>query len=246
MKIEDKMIIQPEKDPLGQAIHNYSFLNDNTPVTVYSQVVEDEELPPDYFFRSYKEMPLLERIAIKKCTGKILDVGAGAGCHSIYLQKQKKDVTALEQSQLCCEVMSKIGIEKVINTDVLSFTGETFDTILLLMNGIGIAGTITGLSVLLKHLKTLLNPGGSIILDSSDLIYLYEDEDGSVVFDINAANYYGEIDYKLEYKNITGEPYSWLFVDSVILSEVAELNGFNTKIIEYGPHFDYLAELSFK
>ncbi len=240
------MIIQPDKDPLGQAIYNYSFSNDNTPVTVYSQVVEDEELPPDYFFRSHKEMPLLERMALKKCSGKILDIGAGAGCHSIYLQKLKKDVTALEHSKLCCEVMTKIGIEKVINSDILSFKEGSFDTILLLMNGIGIAGTISGLSILLKHLKSLLNPGGSIILDSSDLIYLYEDEDGSVVFDINAANYYGEIDYKLKYKDITGEPYSWLFVDSVILSEVAELNGFNTKIVEYGPHFDYLAELTFQ
>ena len=240
------MIIEPESDPIGQAIYNYSFFNDNTPITVYSQIVEDEELPPDYFFRSYKEMPLLERLALKRCRGKILDVGAGAGCHSIYLQEKGKDITALEISSLSCEVLKKRGIKKVINSDIHSYSDERFDTILLLMNGVGIAGGLEGLHSLLLQLKKILNPGGIILLDSSDLIYLYQEENGSILFDINANNYYGVIDYQLKYKNVTGETFSWLFADNVILFEIAQQTGYIPKLIEYGPHYDYLAELTVK
>lgn len=240
------MITNPELDPLGLSISNYYYKKDNTPVNVYSQVVEDEELPPEYFFRSHASMPKLERIALKKCKGKILDVGAGAGCHSLYLQKNKLDVTALETSTLCCDVMSKQKIRKVINSDILSFKNEKFDTILLMMNGIGIAGTLSGLNTLLRHLKTLLNNSGQIILDSSDLIYLFEQEDGTFMIDINASQYYGEVDYLLKYKKVTGKPFSWLFADHVILTDIAEQNGLKTTIVEYGPHYDYLAQLTIK
>jgi hypothetical protein len=238
------MISEPESDPIGQAIFNFHFNKDNTPITVYSQVVEDEELPPDYFFRSYREMPLLERLALKKCTGKTLDIGAGAGCHSLWLQSKKIDVTALEISSLCCKVMENRGIRNIINDSAYRFTQSKYDTILLLMNGIGIARSLDGLLTLLSNLKTKLNPKGKILLDSSDLIYLYEQEDGSFLLDVNAITYYGEIDYQLTYKTIKGEPFSWLFVDHVTLSELAETIGFKTKVIEYGPHYDYLAELT--
>ena len=238
------MIIKPATDPIGQAISNYFYRNDNSPITVSSKMVEEEQMPPDYFFRQYSEMPMLERLALKLANGKILDVGAGAGCHSLYLQNSKKNVTALEVSELCCKVMADRGINQVINSDILTFSATKFDTILLLMNGIGIAGDVKGLGELLVHLKFLLRPNGKIILDSSDLIYLFEQEDGTFQVDINADWYYGEIEYLLTYKKIIGKPFSWLFADHVILSEIAEQCGYKAKVLEYGPHYDYLAELT--
>lgn len=240
------MIIEKESDPIGNALLNYIRKKDNSTITVTSTVVEDEQLPPEYFFRKYDEMPLLEKMALKNCTGKILDIGAGAGCHSLYLQEKEHSVTALEVSTLCCDVMHERGIKKVVNSDILSFKMDTFDTLLLLMNGIGIAGTVSGLEKLLIHLKSLLNPGGKIILDSSDLMYLFQDEDGSILFDINSKHYYGEIEYQLKYRNIKGAAFSWLFADSVLLNEIAEKTGFKVRILEYGPHYDYLAELTIR
>lgn len=239
------MIIEPAFDPIGHAITNFLHHQDNSPITVSSVVVEDEQLPPDYFFRKHNEMPLLERIALKHVKGNILDVGAGAGCHAMYLQEKHHHVTAIEVSKMCCNILRERGIQRVENTDILSYSKNQFDTILLLMNGIGISGTIDGLGKLLLHLKTLLKHDGKILLDSSDLMYLFEQEDGSILFDINASSYYGEIEYLLTYKKIIGQPFSWLFADHVILSEIAEQCGFKTKILEYGPHYDYLAELTF-
>lgn len=242
-KFLNKMILNPNSDPLGQAIYNYLFWGDNTPVLVASNAVEDEELPPEYFFRNYNDMPMLERVALKKCKGNILDVGAGAGCHSLYLQNAGFNVTSLEKSELCCEVLKKRGINNVVNSDIYSFSNQKFDTILLLMNGIGISGNIQGMTTLLTHLKSLLAENGSIILDSSDLIYLFKEEDDSIYIDINAETYYGEIDYQIKYKDITGDSFSWLFADSVLLDETANEVGLKTEILEYGPHYDYLAKL---
>jgi SAM-dependent methyltransferase len=234
------------KDPIGEAVFSYFFFKDNTPIVVKSSMIEDEELFPDYFFRNYPNMSLLEKVALKNCKGNILDVGACAGAHSLYLQKKGFDVTAVEISPKCCEVMKARGITNVAQSDINLFDQGKFDTILLLMNGVGIAGTAEGLNKLLLHLKTLLKENGKILLDSSDLVYLYEQEDGSICFDLNADQYYGEIDYQLYYPNCTGEPFSWLFADQVLLSDIAELAGFSTSIIEYGPHYDYLAELKLK
>lgn len=245
-KFLNRMNLNPKSDPLGQAIYNYLFKSDNTPVLVSSNVVEDEELPPEYFFREYNDMPMLEKVALKKCKGNILDVGAGAGCHSLYLQNAGFNVTSLEISELCCEVLKKRGLKNVINSDIYSFSDQKYDTILLLMNGIGISGNIQGMTTLLSHLKSLLSENGSIILDSSDLIYLYKDEDESIYIDINAANYYGEIDYQIKYKDISGDSFSWLFADSVLLDETAAEIGLKSEILEYGPHYDYLAKLFIK
>lgn len=237
------MIIPPDKDPIGHAVFNYHRYQDNTPMIVHSEVIENEELPPDYFFRKHSEMPRLERIALKHARGQVLDVGAGAGCHALYLQEKNHQVTVLEPSTLCCEVMLDRGIKRVKNTDILSFNMGKYDTILLLMNGVGIAGSISGLKKMLLHLKTLMHSSSKILLDSSDLIYLYEQEDGSHWVNLNADHYYGEISYQLNYKEFDGEPFSWLFADPVLLSDVAEEAGLSMKILEYGPHYDYLAEL---
>jgi hypothetical protein len=112
------------------------------------------------------------------------------------------------------------------------------------MNGTGIAGTLGGLEVLLHHLKTLLNPGGQILIDSSDLIYLYEQEDGSAVIDLNAENYYGELSFQTEYENWISQPFPWLYVDLNNLENAVEKNQLKLNKVIKGQHFDYLAQIT--
>ena len=179
------------------------------------------------------------------CSGTILDVGACAGPHSRYLQQKGFEVTALETSALCCEVLKDRNITKIVQQDIFKFNGQTFDTILLLMNGTGIAGSLSGLEVLLHHLKTLLNPGGQILIDSSDLIYLFEEEDGSALIDISAGKYYGELTFQTEYKNWVSHSFSWLYVDLNNLENAIEKNQLKLKKVFRGQHYDYLAQITF-
>ena len=233
----------PSVDPLGQAINDYFTLKIDHPLIVHSEDFDDDTMKPSYFFRSYKNMPPLEKKALKQCRGKVLDVGACAGSHALWLQENGFDVTALEWSEKCCLTMQQRGIKKVVQSDIFEYNQDTFDTILLLMNGTGIAGTLARLSDLFVHLKKLLRQGGQILIDSSDLIYLYEDEEGTATLNINAEKYYGEMQYQFEYKEIKGQPFPWLYVDIESMQQIASDSQLEIRQLIKGRHYDYLVQI---
>ena len=88
----------------------------------------------------------------------------------------------------------------------------------------------------------MLKPGGQILMDSSDLLYLYQEEDGSVSLDLS-ENYYGEVEYQVEYKGVKGEPFKWVFVDFSNLSYFADQAGFRIELLFEDENFNYLARL---
>ncbi len=230
------------KDPFEKAFFDYLNGKEKTEITVHCNKGDDEVIPVSYFFREYEMMPELEKKAIDLCSGKILDIGAGSGVHSLYLQSKGMDVTALDISPGFVEVMKKRRLIKVINSDIFDFSEGKFDTMLMLMNGIGFTKTFEGLSVFLERAKNLLNPGGQLILDSSDLLYLYEDEDGTYSINLN-DRYYGEVEYIIEYDGVTGKAFRWLYIDFDNLSMIAEQAGFNCELIFEDDHYNYLARL---
>ena len=113
----------------------------------------------------------------------------------------------------------------------------------MLMNGTGIIGTLENMPSFFARMKELLNPGGSILIDSSDLRYLFEEEDGSLMIDL-ADDYYGLLDYQMQYGDVLGEPFDWLYVDFDTLAFYAEENGFEIELVAEGEHYDYLARLT--
>ena len=232
-------------DPIGRAVYDYHFNSINQPVIVHSDDFDDDQIDTSYLFRTYKLMPALEKKAMSFCKGRILDVGACAGAHSVYLQDKGFDVVSIETSELCCEVLKSRKVQQVICQDIFKFSGQKFDTILLLMNGTGIAGSLDGLDVLLYHLKTLLNPDGQILIDSSDLIFLYEEEDGSALIDIAADKYYGELIFQTEYQSWISQPFPWLYVDVNNLENAVQKNRLKINKIIEGQHYDYLAQITF-
>lgn len=189
-------------------------------------------------------MPALEKKALSLCRGSVLDVGACAGAHSVYLQEKGFDVTALELSPLCCEVLRNRNIKQVVRENIFNYRQRQFDTILLLMNGTGIGGTLKGLEILFHHLRTLLKPEGQILIDSSDLIYLFQEEDGSAIIDLSAENYYGELVFSTEYKGWKSKSFPWLYIDLNNLQYIAEKNFLTVSNVFNGQHYDYLVRLT--
>jgi SAM-dependent methyltransferase len=232
-------------DPIGRAVFDYHFNSINTPIIVHSDDFDDDTIETSYLFRTHKQMPDIEKKALSLCRGTILDVGAGAGAHSVYLHEKGFEVTSIETSALCCEVLRDKNLPNVIPEDIFKFKMYKFDTILLLMNGTGIAGSLSGLDILLHHLKTLLNPEGQILIDSSDLIYLFEQEDGSALIDISSDKYYGELTFQTEYKEWISQPFSWLYVDVSNLKNAIEKNHLKLDKVYKGQHYDYLARITF-
>lgn len=229
-----------KNDPLGEALMNYYLTGKEAVIHVHSEEVESYDIPVSLLFRDYQTMPLIEQQAIHVCRGRILDIGAGAGCHALYLQQQGADVEALDISPKACDVMKQMGVRTVHTEDIFGFNPETrFETLLMLMNGIGLCGTLNNFRKLLKHFKKLLNTNGQIIFDTSDIIYLYEHEP----FNLNTGKYYGEITYQMVFEDVRSAWFEWLYIDAGTLQDLAGEEGYSCEILYEGEHYDYLVRL---
>lgn len=230
------------KDIFGEAIKAYYQTGKEQLIKVHSDNFEDDEILVSYLFRSFEEMPEIEQKALQLCRGDILDVGCGAGSHSLYLQNKGCKVKAIDTAVGAIEICGKRG---VLNAQLEDFYRhkESYDTILLLMNGSGIIGELKNFSAFFSHLKTILNPNGQVFIDSSDLIYLFENENGEFWVDASKG-YYGEMKYQVSFNRDTSEVFNWLYVDYNTLQRAAHFSGFNCELIIEGEHYDYLARLS--
>lgn len=215
--------------PLGLALRDYYESGENNLIRVYTVDGEITPYPADLFFRDYEDFSIMDEMGCLLAQGRVLDAGAGAGCISIFLQEELSlDVTAIDISEHCVEIMRKIGLKDAREGDIFSMKGEQYDTILLLMNGIGFVGNLEGLDRFFAHVKTLLAPGGQVLFDSSDLKYA---DIGDADLRGGPGNYFGEVQYSLEYKNIKGKPYQWLYIDPETLRSYAEAHDFNMEIV---------------
>jgi SAM-dependent methyltransferase len=230
------------KDLFGKALLDYQNGNYTEDIITSTSISVEDTLPLPYLFRRFSEMPKLEQKALQLAKGKILDVGCGSGSHSLFLQNKGFDVKAIDVSEGAIVVAKQRGVIQAEVLDLLNET-ETFDTIILLMNGTGIFQDMSQVSTYLKHLKSLLKPNGQILIDSSDIKYMYEDEDGGIWFDAN-NDYYGELDYFLSYKGEQEQPMKWLYLDFNTLLPLCTSVGLNCEFVMEGEHFDYLARLS--
>ena len=234
-------ILSADKDPMGAAILDFQKQGKAARLRVLSSMFEEDEMPVTHLFRSVPEMPVLEQKALQLAKGRVLDIGAGSGCHTLALQEKGFTVKAIDISPLSCEAMKLRGVKDAECINLFDdHLGTGFDTILLLMNGTGIAGKIEHLPALFQRLKALLNPSGQILIDSSDLKYIYENEDGSFDINLNGA-YYGEVDYQMIYKDVKGDSFDWLYVDFPLLKSIAETYGLHGELVAEGEHYDYLA-----
>ena len=239
-------LIPSHKDPMGAAIAEYFRTGRAGTLRVFSSQFDEDEIPVEQLFRTFGEMPPLEQQALALASGKILDVGAGSGCHALALQAMGKEVTAIDISELSVEVMQQRGVSDARAVDLYDeHFSEQYDTILLLMNGSGIIGNIEVMERFFLRMKQLLKPEGHIYMDSSDLKYLFEEEDGSYLIDI-ADDYYGVVDFRMQYKQVKGDTFDWLYIDFDTLAYYAEQYGFSAELVSQGEHYDYLAVLKMK
>lgn len=230
------------KDLFGKAILDFQTNNSPKDIITETNISEADKMSVAYLFRDYNEMPKLEQKALQLAKGKILDVGCGAGSHSLYLQEKGFEVTSIDISENAIKACQLRGLKNAKTQNILELDSDLhqndkFDTILLLMNGTGIFQTISESSKYFQKLKNLLNPNGQILIDSSDIIYMFDEDE------VPTDNYYGELTFTISYKNETENPFPWLYLDYTLLEKLAAENGLQCELIENGEHYDYLARL---
>lgn len=233
------------KDLFGKAILDYQTNNNPENLTTETSISEEDEMSVAYLFRNYSEMPKIEQKALQLAKGEVLDVGCGAGSHSLSLQNERNlNVTSIDISENAIHACRLRGLKNAKTQDVMTLDNEKFDTIICLMNGTGIFGTLEAIPKYLQKLKSLLHPGGQILIDSSDIIYMFdEDEDGGKWIP-SENEYYGETTFRITYKGEKEKPFKWLFLDYNTLQNAAFDNELQCELILEGDHYDYLARLS--
>jgi SAM-dependent methyltransferase len=225
-------------DVFGEALKD-EFINDGADILwLHNSYDEPEQMPVDIFFREEEDMSDLEYKALEMCEGRVLDIGAGAGSHALELQKKGLEVTALDNSPTAVAIMRQRGVKQVVEADLENYQPEPFDTILLLMNGIGITGSLEGLKVFLERAKSMIRPDGQLIFDSSDIAYLYQSLPKPL------HKYYGEVAYQYEYKAKKGKWFNWLYIDEHTLTSLAKECGWNCEIVLDDGQDQYLAQLT--
>lgn len=223
-------------DVFGKALTEIYNTGEADTLWLHNSYGEPEEMPLEFFFRDDEDMPVLELQALHLCTGKVLDIGAGVGSHALLLQAFNIDVTAIDISVDAVAIMKDRGVKKALLQDVFTYN-EKFDTILMLMNGIGLAGTLSGFKDFLIKLKDLLNPGGQVLFDTSDIAYLYES------LPKPSDQYYGEVAYQYEYKGEKGAWFNWVYVDEKTIKTIAKETGWNCETIFDDGEDQYLIKL---
>lgn len=228
------------QDIIGTALLDYYNGNYSEDILTETNISEEDELPLSYLFRSYGDMPKIEQKALDLARGRVLDIGCGAGIHALYLQDKGLDVKAIDTSAGAIEVCTLQGIKEAENINVLTLKEEKFDTLLLLMNGTGIFRNLEEMPTYLRHLKSLLRPDGQILIDSSDLKYMY-DSDEEIE---NIDGYYGELEFVMRYKGMESLPFDWLYLDEHIFEAICDDHGLNFEVVSRGDNFDYLAKIT--
>jgi 2-polyprenyl-3-methyl-5-hydroxy-6-metoxy-1,4-benzoquinol methylase len=232
-------------DPFGLALKDYWHGNSSAKVIFH----RDDGLIHDYFvnhcFRKPEDFSELEKKALKLCSGKILDVGAGVGPHSLYLQSMGLDICALDISAVACEIMKKRGVKNVLCTDISNLHKGIFDTILLMGRAVGLVGDLEGMKKFLKHCKNLLSLKGKVILDSLD-VRVTTNPDHLAYQNRNKkmGRYLGIVGLKMEYKGQYGQEFKLLHIDPDTLKNIAEGLDLKFKILHHTEEGDYLAQIS--
>jgi len=229
--------------PLAKALVAYDGGDQGATLRVHSDLGEPELMAVSIFFRSPEELRDVDREALNLVHGRVLDVGAGVGSLSLTLQDRGVDVTAIEVIPEAVDIMVRRGVREARLGWVQDLPASaTFNTILLLMNGAALAGTMAGLPPLLRALGRLLAPGGQLLLDSTDLIQTGGGE--SEIPGDEEGRYPGELHYQMEFRGERGAPFPQLFVDPVTLEATASEEGWMTELVREEEAGGFLAKLT--
>lgn len=224
-------------DIYGNALLDFHKFGNADTLWLHNSYGEPEEMPIDVFFRNKDDMPEIELRALSLCKGKVLDVGAGVGSHALLLDEKKIDVTAIDISPIAVQIMQERGVKNPQLQDFFQ-VNEKYDTLLFMMNGIGLTGTLQGFEDFLKRAKQMLNPKGQLLFDSSDIRYLYDD------MPMPANQYFGEISYAYKYKKQKDNWFNWLYIDPTTLQRLSKQHGWKCKIVFHDDDDQYLAQLT--
>ena len=167
--------MKDNRDAFGHEL--YDYLKDDAGRRPVMEIVErddgyiDISGGPKAYFSDYRHWPAHQKRAMKYARGRVLDIGCGAGRHSLYLQERGLDITGLDNSPLAIEVCKARGLKKtaVLSVNQINSRLGVFDTVLMMGNNFGLFGSFEGARRLLKKISKITSENGRIIAETNDV-----------------------------------------------------------------------------
>lgn len=230
-------------NPFARALHDYHAGDQSAEFIIERNDGFRECVPASLFFAK-ENFPELEARALDLCQGRILDVGAAAGRHSLELARRGFRVTSLDVLPELESLLGEAGAERIVISDILAFEGGPFETLLMLMNGIGMAGTPDGLVRFLRHARQIVSPGGQILCDSLDVTVTAEP--AHIAYrqrNITEGRAPGQQTFTITCDGVTGEIFHWLHLDFDSLNRACAENGWASELVASEANGHYLCRI---
>lgn len=230
------------KDVFGKALLGYWEGNHKTPHFIRrDDGFLDETSTHDYFRTALSPS---EKLILKYACGKILDVGCGAGRALIYFQKKNLDVYGIDFSPLAVRVCKDRGLRAEIKDIFTMRRPNSFDTVVLFGNNIGIGGDLRGAEKLLKKLYSLTKKGGHLLMTSID-VSKTKNPDHLAYHRLNLKKkkYIGEVKIRIEYKKQIGSYFKWIHIDPDTLQALAKKTKWKVVYLKKSEYGQYAAVL---
>ena len=232
-------------DTFGKGLMAY-YRGSKAPHSIHRDDGLVDEVSFDTYFSEYESWPWYEKEALRYVKGKILDVGCGAGRHSLWLQKKGFEVSAIDISPMAVEVARLRGVKdcRVMSALELSFDPNSFDTVLLFGNNFGIAGNITNTKKMLRILYRITTKNGQIITTcrnpfaTDKPIHLRYHE-----LNRNRGRPAGQITIRIEYKGELSDWFELLMVSPQEIDGIVKAANWKIKKVFEGENGIYAAVL---
>ena len=189
---------------------------------------------PRLYFSEYEEWDPIEKKAMDSVEGRILDIGCGAGRHSLYLQKMGFDVLGIDSSPLAIKVCKLRGLKKakVMAIEELDFKLNSFDTVIMMGSNFGLFGSFRNARRLLKKLHRITSKNGLIIASTRDT-YKTDNPDHLHYHMLNKkrGRMAGQLRLRIRFRKCVGRWFDYLIVSKKEMEQI--LKGTGWKIREF-------------
>lgn len=232
--MSESKTMKPEQDAFGQMMWAYYRGKEVCEIVERDDGYFSAYHGPKVYFSEYRDWPLIGQKAMQFAKGRVLDIGCGAGRHSLYLQKKGLEVLGIDSSPLAIKICKLRGLKKaeIMSLEDVDFKPDSFDTILMMGGNFGLLGSLTKARRLLKRFHKMTSEDALIIAETRDP-YKTDNPAHLEYHKLNKkrGRMSGQVRIRVRFEKTVAEWFDWLMLSKEEMREL--LQGTGWKVSEF-------------